>query len=66
MSVFDGKHVIAVNASGEKQEIPTDWLGHPVLGKGFTETPSAKARKPRGDQDPKPVGEGETKEKKDA
>lgn len=53
MSVFDGKHVIAVNANGDKQEIPAHWLDHPVLGKGFTKTPSQKrlanpvARKPR-------------------
>lgn len=35
-------------ASGEKQPhpVPRAWLDHPVLGKGLSETPSAKAATP--------------------
>lgn len=65
MSVFDGSHVVVVNANGEKQTIPAEWVDHPILGKGFSEAPSEKARKSRGVTEPKPSGEGE-KEKKDA
>ncbi len=35
--------VEAVNANGEKQTIPADWLDHPVLGQGFRLPPSVKS-----------------------
>ena len=45
VTAFDPNFVTAVNARGEKQDIPRHWLGHPVLGKGFrlpaSATPSA-------------------------
>lgn len=31
-------------STGQKQRIPEHWLDHPVLGKDFTLTPSARAR----------------------
>lgn len=30
--------------TGKKHNVPPHWLGHPVLGKNFAETPSARAR----------------------
>lgn len=38
-------------ATGKKQVVPEHWLNHPVHGKGFAKTPSAKANEP-GDGEP--------------
>lgn len=35
--------VPAKNANGEIQRIPSRWLDHPTLGRGFTLTPSFRA-----------------------
>ena len=44
-------------ASGEKQPhpVPRAWLDHPVLGKGLSETPSAKAATPTPEPDQAPA-----------
>ena len=56
MSVFDGTFVEAVNANGEKQTIPADWIGHPVLGAGFRLPPST-GEKPKTSRGNKPAGD---------
>lgn len=44
-TVFDEGFVEAyAKTTGDKQVIPAHWLDHPVLGKNFSRTPSAKAR----------------------
>lgn len=41
--------IIAINVnSGEKQEIPEDWIGHPVIGKDFRLPKSTAEGKPQG------------------
>ena len=39
--------VIAINARGEKQRIPADWIGHPKLGKNFRLPESLEAGVPQ-------------------
>lgn len=43
-NAFSGDFVTAVNARGEKQQIPRHWLDHPVLGKEFRLPPSASPK----------------------
>lgn len=50
-TVFDDGFVEAyAKSTGVKQVIPEHWLDHPVLGKDFSLTPSAKARQIAADQ----------------
>ena len=39
--------VVAINARGEKQRIPADWIGHPKLGKNFRLPESLEAGVPQ-------------------
>lgn len=43
---MDGFVEVYSKTTGKKHIVPEQWLGHPVLGKNFAETPSARAGKP--------------------
>lgn len=44
-SQTDAEFVTVVNPSGVKQDVPREWLNHPVLGKDFKLPPSAESKK---------------------
>lgn len=49
---MDGFVEVYSKTTGTKHQVPEHWLGHPVLGKNFAETPSTRANKadaPEGD-----------------
>ena len=60
--------VVAINARGEKQRIPTHWIGHPVLGKNFRLPKSAETDVPQviGNRRPKRATRGTAAAKKAA
>jgi len=52
--------VPAKNANGEIQRIPSRWLDHPTLGRGFTLTPSFRAAMQRQEDPTTAASTGET------
>lgn len=49
---MDGFVEVYSKTTGKKHHVPEHWVNHPVLGKNFAETPSARASKagaPEGD-----------------
>lgn len=55
--------IAAYDAHGRVSHIPSDWIGHPVLGAGWSLTPpeppaeTTKARAPRPAESPRSGGE---------